>query len=38
MAKKGTSYGKKFKTQKGTWGRYKYVNGKRVSFVKSSRR
>ncbi len=28
-----TRYGKKFKTRKGKWGRYKYVNGRRVSFV-----
>lgn len=27
-------YGKLFKTKKGKWGRYKYVNGRRVAFVR----
>ncbi len=27
--------GKKFRTKKGKWGRYKYVNGKRVATVKA---
>lgn len=37
MASK-TTYGKKFKTRKGTWGAYKYVNGRRVAFVKGKGR
>ncbi len=28
-----TRYGKTFRTKKGKLGRYKYVNGRRVSFV-----
>lgn len=32
------TYGKKFRTKKGRWGRYKYVNGKRVAFVRTSKR
>lgn len=28
-----TTYGKYFRTKKGRYGRYKYINGKRVSFV-----
>ncbi len=28
-----TSYGKTFRTRRGRLGRYKYVNGRRVSFV-----
>ena len=28
-----TKYGKKFRTKKGKYGRYKYVNGRRVAFV-----
>lgn len=30
-------HGKRFKTKKGKWGRYKYVNGRRVAFVASKR-
>jgi len=33
----GTKYGKLFKTKKGTHGRYKYVNGRRVAFVPSGK-
>lgn len=32
---RGTRYGKLFRTRRGRYGRYKYVNGKRVSFVRS---
>lgn len=32
----GITYGKNFRTKKGRWGRYKYVNGRRVGFVGSS--
>jgi len=28
-----TTYGKTFRTRRGRLGRYKYVNGRRVSFV-----
>ncbi len=38
MGYKKTTYGRKFRTKKGTYGRYKYVNGRRVAFVKSNRR
>lgn len=31
-----TKYGKYFTTKRGRYGRYKYVNGKRVGFVGSS--
>lgn len=31
-------YGRTFKTRKGRFGRYKYVNGRRVAFVSSRRR
>ena len=35
--KKGrTTYGKKFRTRKGKYGSYKYVNGRRVGFTTSS--
>lgn len=27
------TYGKKFRTRRGKFGRYKYVNGKKVAFV-----
>lgn len=27
------SYGKKFRTKRGKYGSYKYVNGRRVAFV-----
>ena len=30
-----TTYGKKFRTRKGKYGSYKYVNGRRVGFVAS---
>lgn len=33
-----TRYGKTFRTRRGRYGRYKYVNGRRVSFVSSKRR
>lgn len=32
--RKRIQYGKKFRTRKGRYGRYKYVNGRKVSFVK----
>ncbi len=32
------TYGKKFRTKRGRWGRYKYVNGKKVAFVGTSKR
>ena len=32
MAKR-TTYGKKFRTRRGRYGCYKYVNGRRVGFV-----
>lgn len=32
-----TRYGKTFKTKRGKIGRYKYVNGRRVSFVGKKR-
>ncbi len=28
-----TRYGKRFRTRRGIYGRYKYVNGRRVAFV-----
>ncbi len=31
-------YGRTFRTKKGRFGRYKYVNGRRVGFVPSKRR
>ncbi len=31
-------YGKTFRTRRGRLGRYKYVNGRRVSFVGSRRK
>ncbi len=31
-----TTYGKTFRTRKGKIGRYKYVNGRKVSFVSSA--
>jgi hypothetical protein len=31
-----TTYGKKFRTRKGKYGSYKYVNGRRVGFTTSS--
>ena len=33
-----TTYGKKFRTRKGKYGSYKYVNGRRVGFTTSSRK
>ncbi len=33
-----TTYGKTFRTRKGRYGRYKYVNGRRVSFVATKKR
>lgn len=33
-----TKYGKTFRTRKGRYGRYKYVNGRRVGFVSSRNR
>lgn len=30
-----TRYGKTFRTRRGRFGRYKYVNGRRVGFVSS---
>ncbi len=33
-----TRYGRTFRTRRGRLGRYKYVNGRRVSFVSSKRR
>lgn len=45
MRRKGTTYGKPFKKsrsggkfRKGTWIRYKYVNGRRVGAVKTKSR
>ncbi len=32
-----TKYGKTFRTRRGRYGRYKYVNGRRVAFVSSRR-
>lgn len=32
------SYGKKFRTRKGRYGSYKYVNGRKVAFVVSKRK
>jgi len=32
--RKSIRYGKKFRTRKGKYGMYKYVNGNRVAFVK----
>jgi len=36
MARKSwrVTWGKYFRTKKGKYGRYKYVNGKRVAFVR----
>ncbi len=31
-------FGKKFRTKKGKYGSYKYVNGRRVAFVTSGRK
>lgn len=31
-----TTYGKKFRTRKGKYGSYKYVNGRRVGFTTST--
>lgn len=33
-----TKYGKTFRTRRGRYGRYKYVNGRRVGFVSSRKR
>lgn len=33
-----TTYGKKFRTRKGKYGSYKYVNGRRVGFTTQSTR
>lgn len=33
-----TRYGRTFRTRKGRYGRYKYVNGRRVSFVSVKRK
>jgi len=33
-----TRYGKTFRTRRGRFGRYKYVNGRRVGFVSSKRK
>lgn len=33
-----TRYGKSFRTRRGRYGRYKYVNGRRVSFVGARRK
>jgi len=33
-----TTYGKLFRTKKGRYGSYKYVNGRRVAFVTKSKR
>lgn len=33
-----TRYGRTFRTRRGRFGRYKYVNGRRVSFVPHARR
>ena len=35
--KKGIRYGKTFKTRRGVFGRYKYVNGRKVAFIPSSK-
>ena len=35
MARKKVTFGKKFRTKRGRYGSYKYVNGRRVSFVTS---
>lgn len=31
-------YGKKFRSKRGRYGRYKYVNGRRVAFVRAGRK
>ena len=33
-----TTYGKKFRTRAGRYGSYKYLNGRKVGFVSSSKR
>ncbi len=33
-----TTYGKKFRTKRGRYGSYKYVNGRRVGFVSSNKK
>ncbi len=33
-----TRYGRRFRTRRGRYGRYKYVNGRRVGFVGVKRR
>ena len=33
-----TTYGKLFRTKRGRYGSYKYVNGRRVAFVTKSKR
>ena len=33
-----TRYGRTFRTRRGRYGRYKYVNGRRVSFEPSKRK
>lgn len=33
MFEMATRYGKKFRTRKGKYGCYKYVNGRKVAFV-----
>ncbi len=33
-----TTYGKKFRTRKGKYGSYKYVNGRRVGFTTSNKK
>lgn len=35
MAK--VTYGKFFRTRRGSYGRYKYVNGRKVAFVRAGR-
>ncbi len=32
------TYGKYFRTRRGRFGRYKYINGRKVSFVAAKRR
>lgn len=36
--KKGIRYGKTFRTRRGKYGRYKYVNGRKVAFIPNKRR
>ncbi len=33
-----TTFGKKFRTRRGRYGSYKYVNGRRVGFVATKRK